>query len=388
MPRDGAARTDGDEAVFGTPSLSDDIEARDLDREVRQELRGLSRPVADRVARHLVAAGRLMDVDPDSAFAHALAARRLAPRIAAVRESAGLAAYQAGEWQAAVGELRAYHRMAGRQSHLALIADCERALGRPERAVDLYRHADPAQLSPTEANELLIVAAGARADLGQRDAAVSMLQVPDLTAEPPTEWTARLRYAYADALLAVGRRAQAREWFARAAEADEQLGTDAAERLLELDGVVIEGDERDEIDDEIDGEIDGERETDREGGHGEVLADEDVDGEDLEDEDLADEDIDEDLEDEDLEDEDVADEDFADEDVDEDLEDEVADGDVDDDLDTEDWDDDEPTDGEQSNDGKRINDGEPAGNGPDRDARPGNDGDPNAPGRTDAGEAP
>ncbi|MEV4466254.1 Replicase polyprotein 1ab [Micromonospora echinofusca] len=206
----------------------------------------MAKPVAETVARHLVATGQLIDEDPAEALAHALAARRLASRIAAVREAVGLAAYHAGEWQTAIAELRTYHRMSGLQSHLAVLADCERALGRPERAIDLFRGADREKLDQAVATELLIVAAGARGDLGQKDAAVAMLQVPELTSETAEPWTARLRYAYADALLAVGRREEAREWFSRAADVDAEGETDAAERLLELDGVVIEGDEEDE----------------------------------------------------------------------------------------------------------------------------------------------
>ena len=95
------------------------------------------------------------------------------------------------------------------------------------------------ELAPDEAAELLIVAAGARADLGQLDAAIALLQVPDLT-DDDVPWTARLRYAFADTLLAAGRRDEARDWFARAADADSNVDTDAAERLLELDGVVLE----------------------------------------------------------------------------------------------------------------------------------------------------
>ncbi|WP_233512791.1 tetratricopeptide repeat protein [Micromonospora deserti] len=205
------------------------------------------------MARHLVATGRLIDEDPAEALAHALAARRLASRIAAVREAVGLAAYHAGEWQTAIAELRTYHRMTGLQSHLAVLADCERALGRPERAIDLFRGADREKLDPSVATELLIVAAGARGDLGQKDAAVAMLQVPELTSEAGEPWTARLRYAYGDALLAVGRREEAREWFSRAADVDTEGETDAAERLLELDGVVIEGDDEDEAEEATSG---------------------------------------------------------------------------------------------------------------------------------------
>jgi tetratricopeptide (TPR) repeat protein len=217
----------------------------------------------------------LIDVDPKLALAHALVARRKASRIAAVREAAGLAAYHAGEWQTAIAELRTYHRMSGKQTHLAVLADCERALGRPERAIDLYRTADRSQLDAEEIVELLIVGAGARADLGQTDAAVAMLQVRELTSAPDAPWAPRLRYAYADALLNAGRREEAREWFARASEIDEELDTDAAERLLELDGIVLEGDEDDdedfdevtEVTDEFDDAHEGDREDDHEGDH-------------------------------------------------------------------------------------------------------------------------
>ena len=209
-----------------------------LDREVRAELRTLAKPLADRVARHLVSAGELLEVDPETALAHALAARRRAPRVAAVREAVGLAAYQAGQWQTAITELRTYHRMVGSQPHLALLADCERALGRPEKALDLYRAGQRADLTPQESTELLIVAAGARADLGQTDTALDMLDVPQLNSDQPG--VARLRYAYADRLLQAGRVEEAREWFTRAMEADEDSETDAAERLLQLEGVSLE----------------------------------------------------------------------------------------------------------------------------------------------------
>ncbi|MFC4093765.1 tetratricopeptide repeat protein [Micromonospora sp. GCM10011541] len=261
----------------------------------------LAKPVAETVARHLVATGQLIDEDPAEALAHALAARRLASRISAVREAVGLAAYHAGEWQTAIAELRTYHRMTGLQSHLAVLADCERALGRPERAIDLFRGADREKLDRSVAIELLIVAAGARGDLGQKDAAVAMLQVPELTADSPEPWAARLRYAYADALLAVGRREEAREWFSRAADLDSEGETDAAERLLELDGVVIEGDEEDEESPVEDiaagpgapGAVPARPDTDLTGGDSEP--DEDTDVDDQDDDDQDDEDEDDDL---------------------------------------------------------------------------------------------
>ena len=263
---------------------------------MRAELLSLSRDAAEKVARHLVAAGQIIDEDAELAMQHAIAARRLASRIAVVREAVGLAAYAAGDWPTAIAELRTYHRMTGRQTHLAELADCERALGRPERAIDLFRGADKETLDKAGAIELLIVAAGARGDLGQHDAAVAMLQIKELTADEDAEWAARLRYAYADSLLAAGRREEAREWFARAAAVDEDNLTDAAERLLELDGVTIEGDDLE--DDELSDRADSDDEDDRDGDDqpsGRV--DDETADDDLDDEDDADSEFDE-LEDE------------------------------------------------------------------------------------------
>ncbi|MET7394405.1 hypothetical protein ABZS66_13020 [Dactylosporangium sp. NPDC005572] len=329
------------------PVLDEDISPSELDREVRAELSSLARPVAEEVARRLVAAGQLIDSDPELALAHALVARRKASRVAVVREAAGLAAYHAGEWQTALGELRTYRRMTGRETHIAIIADCERALGRPEKAIDMFREADREKLSAEEIVELLMVAAGARGDLGQNDAAVAMLQVRELTSAPEAPWAARLRYAYADALLRAGRREEAREWFARAADLDEELRTDAAERLLELDGIVLGGDADDEADDEA-GEDAGDefrdRAADDEDDEGDDEGDdEDRDADDYDDDEDDDRDED-DRDDDDLDDDDDEDDDLDDDDDDDDDEDDYDDEDDDydegeDDLDDEDDDD-------------------------------------------------
>lgn len=229
-------------------ALPDDVEARMLDPEARRELRSLSKDVADLVARHLVVTGQLLDGEPERALSHARAARALAGRVAVVREAAGLASYAAGEWAEALAELRAARRISGRPEHLGVMADCERALGRPERAL---AYADDPQLSSLTQDarvELVIVLAGARRDLGQHDAAVLVLQEPARRTSHQRPWAARLWYAYADALLAAGREVQAREWFAKAAAVDVDGQTDAGDRLLGLEGVVL--DEPDELEGE------------------------------------------------------------------------------------------------------------------------------------------
>jgi hypothetical protein len=218
------------------PALTDNITAAELDAEVRRDLRGLQRDTADTVARHLVAAGRLVDEDPGLALEHARFARARASRIAVVREAAGIAAYHAGEWAEALGELRAARRMGGGSGHLAVMADIERALGRPERALELSRGPDVRELGQAESIELAIVAAGARRDLGELDAAVVSLQIPELDPARRDPWSARLFYAYADNLLAAGRESDALQWFVHAADADDDGETDAARRIAELTG--------------------------------------------------------------------------------------------------------------------------------------------------------
>ncbi|MCA1193457.1 hypothetical protein [Saccharopolyspora sp. 6V] len=197
-------------------------------------MRSLPKGLADKVALHLVAAGKLMDTDPEQALVHARYARHRASRIGAAREANGLCAYQMGEWTEALSELRAARRMGGGPGHIAIMADCERALGRAERALELSRSAEAAELTGGEAVELRIVAAGARRDLGEVEASVVSLQIPELDPKVQEPWSARLFYAYADNLLAAGRVQEAFTWFVHAAHADDDGETDAPERLDEL----------------------------------------------------------------------------------------------------------------------------------------------------------
>ena len=222
--------------------LPDDVFAHELDRDVRRQLQTLAKDTAELVARHLVMAGRLMDTDPRTALAHARAARALAGRVAAAREANGLVAYAAGEWAEALTELRTARRISGDPGNLPVMADCERALGRPDRALLVTEDPQADTLDSAARIELLIVASGARRDLGQAAAAAVSLQIGALEG-PVQGWTARLRYAYADALLDGGRPDEARHWFARAAEVDPEGETDAVDRLLDLDGIVLTGDD-------------------------------------------------------------------------------------------------------------------------------------------------
>jgi tetratricopeptide (TPR) repeat protein len=232
---------------YDEPAVPEHVTGSELDAEVRAELRALPKDLAGRVSRHLVMAGRLSEEDPQTSYAHAKAARRLASRVGIVREAAGLSAYRAGEWSDALAELRAARRLGtGGDAYLPVMADCERGMGRPERALDLIKSAEGARLDQAGRIELRIVESGARRDLQQYEAAVVALQVPELKDRRLRPWSARLFYAYADALEAAGRRDEASDWFARAAAADRDGETDAAERYAELEGLHIIDTEEDE----------------------------------------------------------------------------------------------------------------------------------------------
>ena len=216
------------------PDIPEWVDRRELGGDVLRDLRGLSKPGAEFVADHLVAAGALADDEPELAWRHARAARSQGGRVAVVRETVGLVAYRAGEWAEAISELRAARRMGGGPGHLPVMADSERALGHPERAIELSRSVEATGLDPAAAAELTIVVAGARSDLGQHDAALVGLRSGAGSVDPDAPYAARLYYAYADLLARTGRRDEAVSWFIRAADVDADEETDAAERLEEF----------------------------------------------------------------------------------------------------------------------------------------------------------
>jgi tetratricopeptide (TPR) repeat protein len=218
-------------------------------------LRTLPGDLADAVARLLVAAGSADD--PERGYEYAVAARDLAGRVGVVRETCGIAAYQAGKWAEALAELRAARRLTGQGSYLPLMADCERALGRLDRALDLVTGPQTADLPRQTQIELRIVESGLRRDQGFPEAGVVALQVPELTDERPRPGAARLYYAYADALVDADRADEARLWFAKAAAADHDSETDALERVEDLDMLVFDDleadftEEQDEEDEDV-----------------------------------------------------------------------------------------------------------------------------------------
>lgn len=181
-------------------------------------------------------AGRLIDTDPELAYEHAQAAVRRAGRVDVVREAAGLTAYQTGRYAEALRELRTVRRLNGSSEHLPIMADCERGLGRPERAIALAASAEAESLDPVGRTELAIVVSGARVDLDEVEAALAVLdQVP------PVGRTGllgvRVTQARAGVLEAAGRPDEAAELLAGidAADLAAAVGEDPEDEIVVYD---------------------------------------------------------------------------------------------------------------------------------------------------------
>ena len=214
---------------FKDPLIPDEITGEELEKNVRGDLLTLSAENAKVVARHLSCVNIYALGNPDLAYQHAMAASRHAGRVAIVRETAGYAAYRVGKFDEAIKELRAAYRINGDPSVWPVLADCERGLGRPLKALALAGAPEVKKLQKEQAVEMRIVTAGARRDMEDFEAAVVTLQSDDLNISNQS-WSIRLRYAYADALSAAGRTDEAKKWFARTAEIDVENETDASER--------------------------------------------------------------------------------------------------------------------------------------------------------------
>lgn len=218
-----------------TPELIEEL----LPPSVKAELKSLPKDLAATVGAHVIAAGQLIDEDPELAWRHAEAARRRAGRVPVVREAAAETAYAAGKYDVALREFRAIRRMNGGDDLIPVMADCERALGRHRDALELLESIDSKRVTGAVAIEALLVEAGTRSDMGQREEALRLLKNAISRKVGPKTGQARLRYAYAEMLLEAGDTQGARSWFESAGALDVDASLDVTDRVAELDGVLL-----------------------------------------------------------------------------------------------------------------------------------------------------
>ena len=230
------------------PEIPEGVKDSDLDRVARNELKTLAKDNAEGVAQHLVMASRLIETDPELAHRHALSAARRAGRIGVVRETLAITAYATGDFALALRELRTYRRITGRDDQLPMMVDSERGVGRPEKALELGRSVPRASLPVPVQVELAIAMSGARLDLGQTDAALVELEIPQLDPTTAFSYSPALFESYGAVLEELGREEEAEEWYTRA-----DAAADALERSELSDDDTVEVIEEDiELDESAD----------------------------------------------------------------------------------------------------------------------------------------
>ncbi|HEX2052475.1 MAG TPA: tetratricopeptide repeat protein, partial [Actinomycetota bacterium] len=157
-------------------------------------------------------------------------AKKNAPRSPRICELLGLSLYHAGRWKEALSELLTYRRLTSSVEQNHVIADLYRALGRPDRALEVTAEVSPNDVSPEVWVETMIVAAGALADKEQYSRAITMLARADPGSGAVEPYFLRHWYARADLLEKAGRRDEARNLWRRIVAEDPDF-FDAEERL-------------------------------------------------------------------------------------------------------------------------------------------------------------
>ncbi|MEJ3403684.1 hypothetical protein WDJ51_02945 [Rathayibacter sp. YIM 133350] len=233
------------------PELPADLDAKELDQAARNELKTLTKDNAEWVAKHLAMAVRLIDVDPERAHQHVLSAARRAGRIAIVRETLAITAYATGDYALALRELRTFRRISGRNDQLPLMVDSERGVGRPDRALELGRSVDVQTLAPDVRAALAIAMSGARLDLGQTEAALRELEIPQLDPNTAYSYSPDLFGAYADVLEDLGRDEDSAIWRERS---DRAAAAIAARDGEDDEFIEVEEEGFDDEEEDIDGE--------------------------------------------------------------------------------------------------------------------------------------
>ena len=146
-----------------------------LSKDEKERLRGLAKEHAENIGLHILAAFALEEDDPQGALAHANWVAKQASRIDFARETLAFIAYRQADYKLALREFRTAYRMNGYTDYLPFIADCERGVGAPKKAIELALSDEAKTLEGESKAELFLVYAGALADLGLSDKAIEVV---------------------------------------------------------------------------------------------------------------------------------------------------------------------------------------------------------------------
>ncbi|KAA8829241.1 hypothetical protein EMO91_03980 [Bifidobacterium myosotis] len=187
------------------PKMPKGMEWRMLSTDERERLRGLSKEHAENIGLHILAAYSLEESDPEGALAHAKWVARQASRIDFARETLAFVAYRQGNYKLALREFRTAYRMNGYPDYLPFIADCERGVGNPKKAVELALSDEGKALVGAPKAEMFLVYAGALGDLEMWDKAIQVAHTVGRSQGLPGEYRMRAVQAEQNFLEQAGR---------------------------------------------------------------------------------------------------------------------------------------------------------------------------------------
>ncbi|MCA1832056.1 MAG: tetratricopeptide repeat protein [Actinomycetota bacterium] len=151
------------------------------------------------------------------ALAAARKAKDAAPRARSVRETLGLILHARGAYKEALSELQTYKRMSGSSLQDPIIGDCYRALGRPDKALEIVQALGRFDVDQSTWVDAQITRARAHEDRGNIESALGVLNIADDLPDLPEDLRLRLRYELAEMLERGDRKDEARAMFARIA---------------------------------------------------------------------------------------------------------------------------------------------------------------------------
>lgn len=193
------------------PKMPKGMEWSMLSKDERERLRGLSKEHAENIGLHILAAFALEESDPELALEHAKWVARQASRIDFARETLAFVAYRQGDYKLSLREFRTAYRMNGFLDYLPFIADCERGVGEPKKAVELALSDEGKQLHGAPKVEMFLVYAGALGDLEMWDKAIEVVHTVGRSQGLPGEYRMRAVQAEQYFLEEAGRSKEAEQ---------------------------------------------------------------------------------------------------------------------------------------------------------------------------------
>ncbi|NMM99871.1 helicase [Bifidobacterium sp. DSM 109958] len=233
----------------GEPKMPKGMEWSMLSKDEKERLRGLSKEHAENIGLHMLAAYSLEESDPALALQHAKWVARQASRIDMARETLAFIAYRQGDYKLAAREFRTAYRMNGFLDYLPFIADCERGMGNPKKAVEIATGDEAKQLVGESKVEMFLVYAGALGDLGNWDKAAQIAGTVARSKGLPGEYRMRAVQAEQYFLEQAGKQDEAARLDTLLDRLEEQYADDDSD---ENEDVVIDYDLKDFSDDQLD----------------------------------------------------------------------------------------------------------------------------------------